>query len=857
MRPFRIALIAWALLTACSNRGDTSALLARVTLPDEIEATCLDFQVWDERGTLLLSQQVPRAPSAQEVRIGLYRAQLPPQVRLSTRPLWSNGTGGCDNPLPNGPGITRLATFPSAGVTEVDLPLEPLTAEQDRDGDHFAGVQAGGPDCTDDAVDIHPGAPEQCQAYVDFNCNGKAGCADPVCDGRACATLPTQLAFVTAALRLSVGECSSALTLETRDGNNQPRAVTAPATLLLSAAPPTGTTFFAEASCLTPLTQLRVPAGESRSNVYLKATQAGSLTVSAEGAGLGTATQTETLIAGPPTALLMGGNPQTLTAGEPCSQPIALQALDLFANPSAPSAPLPITLSASPAASVTFYTGANCSGAATPTLSLAAGARDVTFSFRATRAGLVRLTASAPGYTSGTQGATVLPAAPAALAITSAPQTALAAGKCSSIVTLEARDAYGNRISNPTVSVVFSAAPNTGFTFYSDATCTTPTTGVDLLAGAGSVYFAGQSGGNVVLTAAAKSLTEVTQTETLVGMMRSGTCVLNTNTVNCPISPALTDPARAFIVFQATLSDIGADATNVMCWISSASEVTCSRNTNTSAVNIAWSIPQFVNPGVNVQHYQVNCVNNTVTVPLNRTVNPANTFLLLSSQRKAGNQSGTSTRSVVLTSATTATINNSGPCSGGDVNDLQVVEVPGITVTRGTALAVTGLSHAVSGLSAAPPGLSFLLYSYRTNATTNTVCDQALRGELSSPTSLAFTRGDNSSSTCDGVKLDEISWERVQLPQGSSVQSLTLAMPAGTSSATQPLAPVDLTRVLAFAGGQWASGQVQGEGSLDKQSNMGDTRARFQLTAPNTLTATRDSNLGTARFTAFAVEWLP
>ena len=1510
---------ALALLAACGNRKDSSALLARVTLPQDFKATCLDFKVLDSSGGSLLQKQVSRATGATEVRIGLYRATLPEQVTLTVQPLWGTGADGCEAPLANGPSSSQPGTFPASGVTEVMIPIQALTTAQDRDGDHFAGTQAGGPDCNDDDAAVHPGATEQCMSGVDYDCNSKAGCADPVCDGKACVAPPTQIVFSTAPLQLTAGDCSSALTLEARDARNQPQTVSGPTALLLSASPDTGVTFYADSACTTAATQITVFPGASRGSFYLRATKAGSLTLTAQASGIGQATQPETVFPAKATTLVLAGSAQTLSTDAACSQPITLQTFDAFGNTVAPSANLPVTLAASPSNGVTFYAGAGCSGAATTTLTVPLGTTSATFSFRATKTGTFNLSASAAGYSpgaqdatitpglanalafstppanvsagvctalgleshdaagnaapvtaatsvtltsnpalvtfyadaacsmvsgnvtlgantssatvyfkatqagsttlsataagfasasqsatitpaapaslafsslvqskaagtcsaavtvqtrdafgsassvstntavnlsaspgtgfafysdasctnavssatiaantntatfyfkgtqvasvtltasasgltsatqpatitagaafalaitpatqsvavgtcsaqvqaqvhdafgnvttipsgrsvtltssatsgfafysdvnctsavtsvtlganasavpfyfkgtqagsvqisvatsggingdtqtqtltpgtpsvlafstaaqtlvagvcsskltiqsrdnfgntvavgastsvtlnvsptsgftfylnpdctgptttvnlgpgnasadvyfsstkpgtfsvslsatgftntpqsetitaapasaivitsaaqtlavnacstavalqvkdafgnqvnaganttvnltaspsagltfysnggcttpvtsvtiaanangasfffkttqagtvtltatpnnsltadsqdetltagaakqlsidapaqtliagkcsdittvraldqfgnptnvtaatavtltaapganfafysdatcstpitsvsiaagtmskgfyfrgtttntvmitasntnftpSGTQTETITPAPPTTLAITSAAQAALPAGQCSTALTVEARDSFGNRTTNAATTVNFSASPTTNFTFYSNSTCTTPATSVDLASGTGSLYFLGLTGGTFTVTAAATGLTSDTQSETLVGMMRSGTCTMNGTSANCTISPALTDTTQAFIVFQANVSDTGADASNVICAIASASQVTCTRNNATGTVNIAWYIPQFVSTGINVQHYQPACVNGVTAVTLTKAVNPANTFLLVSSQRNVTNQSGSLTRTAWLASGTTVNITISGNCSGSDKHDLQVVEIPGATVTRGSLTNVTGTSKAVTGLTNSPTANTFLLYSYRLAPTSNAICDRALRGSISSPTALSFSRADGSSnSACSSTAIDEIVWERVQLPAGSSAQEFDTALAVGVASGTQALTPVDTTRAMAFSGGQWTSGQGQGEGSLDTQSILGDTRARYQITAPNSVTVTRDSTLGTAHFTSFVTELLP
>ncbi|HLL83415.1 MAG TPA: hypothetical protein VK420_12210, partial [Longimicrobium sp.] len=150
-------------------------------------------------------------------------------------------------------------------------------------------------------------------------------------------------------------------------------------------------------------------------------------------------------------------------------------------------------------------------------LTLPASRMEGTFYFRGTQAQALTFTANAAGFASATQGANILPAPPRALVFTTPPQT-LQAGACSDEVELELRDAFGNA-ANAAGPTVLGLGPNPaqGLTFYADAGCTQPVTGVNLVTGArgGGFYVLGTLAGALQLSAAGNGLTAADLAHTL------------------------------------------------------------------------------------------------------------------------------------------------------------------------------------------------------------------------------------------------------------------------------------------------------------------------------------------------------
>jgi hypothetical protein len=154
---------------------------------------------------------------------------------------------------------------------------------------------------------------------------------------------------------------------------------------------------------------------------------------------------------------------------------------------------------------------------------------------------------------------------------------------------------------------------------------------------------------------------------------------------------------------------------------------------------------------------------------------------------------------------------------------------------------------------------SILLYAYLSDGSGAKICDRVLRGELiNSGNDVRFSRGDGASSNdCGGSSFNSIRWEVVQFPEGTVVQQVTQALGVGELSMDASISAVDPSRTLVIGGGQWASGQVHGEGRHSSSELISEMRARAHLADNATLTFTRETANNTARFTAYVVELKP
>ncbi|MBK7860354.1 MAG: hypothetical protein IPJ65_17430 [Archangiaceae bacterium] len=324
------------------------------------------------------------------------------------------------------------------------------------------------------------------------------------------AAAPTQLVFTTPARTITANGCSAALSVQSRDSFNNPRSVSASTPVAFGGA---SATFYSDAGCTAAVTQLSIAASADTVTFYFRATAAGPLPVIATAAGLNPASQTQTVTAAAPDRVVFTSGAQTLTAGG-CSALATVQPRDAFGNPSAPAVAQTVALTSG--AGVTFYSDATCTALVSST-TLNAGALSAGFYFKGTQAGVRSLSAAVTGWVAGTQNATFNPAGATQLVFTT-PARSVAAGACSAVLTVEARDTFGNTTTvGPATNVALAAAPAAGFTFWSNATCTTAAGTPQIPAGGSTVsfYVRGTAVGTVGVTATAAGLPGVSQNVTV------------------------------------------------------------------------------------------------------------------------------------------------------------------------------------------------------------------------------------------------------------------------------------------------------------------------------------------------------
>ncbi|WNG16498.1 hypothetical protein [Cystobacter fuscus] len=563
----------------------------------------------------------------------------------------------------------------------------------------------------------------------------------------------------------------------------------------------------------------------------------------------------------PPTRLAFVSPAQSVGTGQ-CSAAVVIETQTAEGVASPVESDTTVSLSAQPSTAVSFFRDAACT-TSTNSVAVGAGGSRATFYFRGSVAQTVRVGVSASGLASASQDEVLLvPGQAVGVAFVTGAQT-LATSGCSSLVEIEARDVDARPTTFPSPRTM--TLSGTGLTFFSNASCTTLLSTPVFAAGRtrSSFYFKGRSSGTNRLSVSVSGLSTVSQDQTILPVVRSGVCTMPAtgNSVTCPISPAQVDLSKTMLLISLSPSGRSPDSGGVRCMLSARDAFTCGRYAAApSSFDIFWQTVEL-GTGLRVQHLQPSCQSTfLVSVPI-QTVSPQKSFLLVSSE-----QSGTLLGEGNLYTATLADsgirvdLEFSGNCSPSWKGSLQVVEFEGIQVVRGDGAMSTGQTGAANLIQ---PSVSLattaLLFTYRVNnAGASSLCDRVMRGEVSAPSEVEFSRALVNSENCATAAIESMSWERINFGSLAKVQPVQVAMSVDQTQVTPSFTTaVDRTRAVVFATGQGMNGQAGGEASYSGDDVLGESLAGFSFSSATQLQVRRASALGRARWTAYVVEFNP
>jgi hypothetical protein len=243
-------------------------------------------------------------------------------------------------------------------------------------------------------------------------------------------------------------------------------------------------------------------------------------------------------------------------------------------------------------------------------------------------------------------------------------------------------------------------------------------------------------------------------------------------------------------------------------------------------------------------------------LPIQPVANLQSTFLLVSGIQPGTDQDADDFFTAELAATDRVDLRFSTVCQDTWAATVQVVELTGATVTRAVTAQMTGTQLTVSNLPAADPATTALLFTYRLTGTPDGICDGVLRGELTSPTSITFSRGAGDSDCADAV-IDAISWERIDFGARARASHSVVTMNSGSTFGSVPISAVDTTRTLVFASGQGQCGQGGGESDYSGDDVIGASVARHVLSSSTTLDLTRGSSNGVAKWTSTVLQLEP
>ncbi|WP_257457215.1 putative metal-binding motif-containing protein [Archangium lipolyticum] len=853
----RAALALCLVLVGCSR--DPGAIQAVIQIDPKLLASCIALDVVSSDGTVLHSRLLARPADRNELRIAIFRGDLPQELQLQARALWGATCEDVGALRTNGRSRSHEASFEPEKIHTVPIELSPPSLSEDADQDGFVSDQLGGPDCDDGRTPRNPSAQEVCDGSEDLNCNGSRGCDDASCPSTACARMPTSLVFTSLPQVVRAGQCAGPIVVQRNDSRNEPATPQLATPVELANTFPSGTTFHADADCARPLSSPAIAPGSSTLSFYVRGIRLGAGELTATSSGLQPATLGHTLIPGLVSKLVFTSPPRSPKAGE-CA-PITVERRDEFDNPTSGTVQA-LTLTPAPSAQATLYQDAGC---ATPLNTPLFSAQDsaFTFYFRATRKGSFELSASALQVTGDKQTQFVKPGDPKKLVLGSSTGQTLLAGECSSSVPVGVLDEFDNETSFlGGTTLALSAQPAEGFGFHTDTQCTgapTPTLTIPEGVTNAGFRFKGRTGGTVTITVSSPTLGQVTQSETVIPAVRRGDCLLKNGdtSVDCALPVPLRNRDQAFLIFQASTSNNTPDSAFVRCALPDKNKITCDRHDKQGNANIQWQVVELPR-GLRVQHHQVNCTGETTSV----TINPVlleKTFVLFSATQNGTVVDSNDIVMAQLVGNTRVDISNTGGCAPTRYA-LQVVELDGLSVTRGVAgpMDKDRATLDVTGLATADSSHSVLLSSFKTTVDRTDICNRMVRGDIVNDTQLRFTRAAGNTSCDLRNPISAISWERITFPSHVLVHTSTLTANGGSNRATAPLpAGMDTTRTLLLSSSQSYNGQGGGESAYTGDDIIGVATGRHLFTSDGNLEILRDNSSGDAKWTSSAIQFEP
>ena len=552
-----------------------------------------------------------------------------------------------------------------------------------------------------------------------------------------------------------------------------------------------------------------------------------------------------------------------------CSAALTVQSRNGLNQPAAVSAATQVNLTSVPTG-LSFFSNSTCATGVTQ-VTIASGATTATAYFRGADAGTYVATGASAGLTSATQTETIAGLPPTSLVFTSTPPgPPLQAGTCFQ-ATVQARNGATPAILIASALVGLSAAPLASIAFFSNAACTTSVTTRTIVAGQNQVSFFVKtiSGGAATMNAAAPFGT-ASQTLTVLPVVRRGTCTLPADAgaqiISCPISPPQQSLGSSMLLFQSTNASTASPEIGTRCRLSAVDTVTCERQGSATSASVTWSTAELAT-GLSVQRLSGGCVPNGTVLTLPTAVNPASSFVTHANSNGPTFIDDEDLYVFRLVSPTGVLVEYGAAttvCGAGTVfYDLEVVELAGLTVTRGTedgGMPLQTYFINASGLPAASTNTAVLTQVRYPLNTQPKVCQLLVRGTVSSPTSLSFTRAASAAiagGICGATALNQVAWERLDFGTRGVVQTRTATLAIGALTADITISAVDMTRTLVFASNQSLMGQGLGETTHSGTEVLGEGAATFELTSPTNVRLTRASSSSESFFTFYTVELAP
>ncbi len=340
--------------------------------------------------------------------------------------------------------------------------------------------------------------------------------------------------------------------------------------------------------------------------------------------------------------------------------------------------------------------------------------------------------------------------------------------------------------------------------------------------------------------------------------LQSGTAVSSSNgVVMMPISAV--DVTKTFLMFSARHDGGRPVGSEVRGRIATPTALEFVRVTNEAVpvpITVQWYVVEY-HSGVQVQRGQIPSQTSTVmNVTINPVANISQAFVLWSKTPASADVNWSSDDPVIgeLTNASNVQFRVYG-ANAGHAIWWQVVEFtnPGeAMVQKGSVFTMIEPTTSVNATLSTPVDVNrtFVLVSFTTEGIGPDVGARMLRAQLVNSTMIMIDR--SISGWQDNIT--EISWQAVELNDGSRVLSGSENFGLGVGIKTVPLAPaVDLNRSVAFASVQPTTGQSMGRSPYAGDDVIGVGSVTMALSATN-ITMERDNTADEADIGWFVVE---
>ncbi len=304
--------------------------------------------------------------------------------------------------------------------------------------------------------------------------------------------------------------------VQLQDALGRPALATGPIVLNL-ASTSSGRTSFSAAQNGTPATTVTVPGGQSGVSFYYGDTKAGTPTLTVSGAGLGSASQQETITPGAPGQLAITTGPVTGTASTSASLgPIQVVVQDQLGNTVPVSSPAQLSFSSTSAGTTVYSASQN--GPSVTSITIASGQSTASFYYGDTRAGAPVVGVSSAGLSAATQAETITAGAASRLMIVTGPVT----GPVSSTanlgpITAQLQDQLGNAATASAPMTLGLSTSSSGPAVFAATQSGTAVTSVTIATGQdrASFYYGDLTAGTPAITVSTAGLSSATQVETV------------------------------------------------------------------------------------------------------------------------------------------------------------------------------------------------------------------------------------------------------------------------------------------------------------------------------------------------------